>query len=324
MKRRKFIEQAIKAGLYTSTAFSFWSCNNTPSNTNNNSSVVNDSLSNAVNKKRPDLPHDLVAAKNSSPQNMFDKAIESLGGIKQFVKANQTVVVKPNIGWDASPERAANTNPNLVKRVIEHCIQAGAKKVYVFDYTCNDWKNCYKNSGIEYAVKQAGGIMVPGNDEKYYQEITIEKGKNLKTEKEHELVLESDVFINIPILKHHGGAKLTMAMKNLMGIAWERRSWHKNDLHQCIADFASYRKPDLNIIDAYNVLLKNGPKGVSVDDVAQMKSLIISPDMVSADAAAAKIFGSKPEEIPYIKIANEMGSGIMDLTKLNINKINMG
>ena len=268
-------------------------------------------------------PYDLVAIKGGTPDTMFDRGIKSLGGMEKFIKKGNTVVVKPNIGWAATPERAANTNPKLVKRIIEHCYKAGAKQVYVLDNTCNNWTECYEKSGIKQATIDAKGKIVPGNREKYYHEVKIRKGKSLKSAKVHELILESDVFINVPILKNHGSTKLTIAMKNLMGIVWDtdRRFWHSNNLHQCIADFPTFRKPDLNIVDAYNIMKRNGPRGVSVDDVIKAGSQIISTDIVAADAAAAKIFGILPADIPHIRYAHEMGTGNMNLEKLNINKI---
>lgn len=273
--------------------------------------------------KIPNAPYDLVAVKGGEPALMFDKAIESLGGMKKFIKKNSKVIVKPNIGWDVAPEKAANTNPQLVKRIIEHCFNAGAKDVYVFDNTCDVWTKCYQNSGIEKAVKDAGGKIVPGNSEGYYQTVKIDKGKKLKETKVHELILESDVFINVPILKHHSSSKLTVSMKNLMGIIWDRMYWHRNDLHQCIADFATFSKPTLNVVDAYNVLTQRGPRGVSIDDVSNMKSLIVSTDIVAADAAAAKLFGVEPSSVNYIKLAAEMNVGKMELDKLNINRIKL-
>lgn len=211
---------------------------------------------------------DLVAVKNGEPEALFDRGIEALGGMGRFVKKGQTVVVKPNIGWNAPPERAANTHPRLVRRIVEHCLQAGAKEVYVFDHTCDAWRDCYRTSGIEQAVKEAGGKMAPGHTESYFQTVAVAQGRQLREAKEHELILQSDVLINVPVLKSHGGAKLTVAMKNLMGIVWDRGEWHSRDLHQCIADFATYRKPDLNVVDAYNVLQRHGPRGVSTADVA--------------------------------------------------------
>jgi uncharacterized protein (DUF362 family) len=304
MKRRDFIRKSISAGIFTGTALTFGGYGKIFANTVNSS-----------------LPYDLVAVKDGDPDKMLDKALQAMGGIQNFVKKGQTVVVKPNIGWDVTPERAANTNPALIKRLVEHCMTAGAKEVYVFDNTCDKWSSCYKNSGIERAAKDAGAKVAPGHSESYYQQVSIPKGNNLKDAKVHELILSSDVFINVPVLKSHGSAKLTITMKNLMGIVWDRRFWHRNNLNQCIADFATYRKPDLNIVDAYNVMTKNGPRGVSKADVLNMKYLIVSDDMVAADAAAAKIFGMEPEEVKYIQIANEMGVGQMDLTKLNIGRI---
>jgi uncharacterized protein (DUF362 family) len=267
------------------------------------------------------VPIDLVAIKGGEPDVMFDKGIEALGGIKAFVKKGNSVVIKPNIGWDVSPERGGNTNPKLISRIIKHCKDAGAKEVYVVDHSCDEWKRCYANSGLEKAAKDAGAKVVPGGSESYYHDVTIPQGISLKTAKEHEVILDADVFINVPILKHHSGSSLTVSMKNLMGNVWDRGYWHRNDLHQCIADFATFRKPQLNVVDAYYVMKTNGPRGVSVDDVVTMKTLLISTDIVAADAAAAKLFGTKPEEVRHIRIAAEMKVGRIDLDKLNIKRI---
>lgn len=264
---------------------------------------------------------DLVAVKNGDPEVLFDRGIEAFGGMSRFVKKGQTVVVKPNIGWNVAPERAANTNPRLVRRIIEHCLQAGAKQVYVFDHTCDNWRDSYRTSGIEQAVKEAGGKIAPGNSAGYFQKVAIPKGQRLQASEEHELVLQADVLINVPVLKSHGGARVTIGMKNLMGVVWDRGEWHANNLHQCIADYATYRKPDLNVVDAYNVMLRHGPRGVSAADVVNMQSQLLATDIVTADAAAAKLFGLEPEAVDYIRIAHEMGIGRKDLENLNIRRI---
>ncbi len=302
MKRRDFISKSVKAGLLAGSALS----------------LGNYSKLFAYNSFIPPDSYDLAAIRGGEPDAMFDEAIKALGGMSKFVKKGQTVVVKPNIGWDVSPERAGNTNPLLVNRIIKHCFEAGAKDVYVFDNTCDNWRRTYTNSGIEKAAKDAKAKIVSGATENYYQKVTVKQGKKLKEAKVHELILSSDVFINVPILKHHGSADLTISMKNLMGIVWDRGYWHRNDLHQCIADFTSFRKPDLNVVDAYYVMKRNGPRGVSKADVVTMKSQVVSSDIVAADAAAAKLFGKEPDNIEYIRIANEMKLGAIDLDKLNI------
>ena len=308
MDRRKFIKKSLATGIVAGSAITFGNYSH---------------LFAYPYKSLFDKPFDLVAIKGGKPDVMFDKGIQSLGGMKAFIKKGQTVVVKPNIGWDVVPERAADTNPILIKRIIQSCFEAGAKYVYVFDHTCDNWKRCYSNSGIESAVKDAGGKVVSGESEGYYHKVTVKNGKKLTDAKVHELILESDVFINVPILKHHSSADVTISMKNLMGIVWDRGYWHRTNLHQCIADFATYRKPDLNIVDAYLVMKRNGPRGISKDDVLTLKSQIISSDIVAADAAAAKLFNSNPGDIDYIRIANEMKIGNMNLDQLNINRIKL-
>lgn len=268
--------------------------------------------------------YDMVAIMGGKPEAMFDLGIQELGGMGMYVKKGQKVLIKPNIGWDRTPEYAANTNPALVKRIIEHCFKAGAKEVYVFDHTCDNWVNCYKNSGIERNSKDAGAKVVPANSENYYHEITIPNARILKSAKVHQLILETDVFINVPVLKHHESTRMTGCLKGMMGVVWDRQFWHRNNLHQCIADYALYsKKPALNVIDCYNVMTKNGPQGVSKEDVANLQSQIITSDWVAGDAAAAKMLKLSPESIDYITIAHKLGIGNMNLESLNIRRIKM-
>lgn len=265
--------------------------------------------------------YDLVAVRGGEPVAMYHKAMAEQGGMQRYVRQGQTVVVKPNIGWDVEPQRAANTNPGLVAAIVEDCLKAGARRVYVLDNTCDNWQRCYQNSGIEAAVRAAGGQMVPANLERNYQEVTIPGAKRLTTAKVHEQVISCDVLINVPVLKHHASTSVTIAMKNLMGVVWDRRFWHRNDLHQCIADFCLYRKPDLNIVDAYLVMTQNGPRGTSTADLALMKSLLVSSDIVAIDAASALLFGAQPDDIGHIKIASEMRIGQSNLSALNIKRL---
>ncbi|MFO7756407.1 MAG: DUF362 domain-containing protein [Bacteroidales bacterium] len=268
--------------------------------------------------------YDMVAVMGGEPGAMFDKGISALGGITNFVKKGQTVVIKPNMAWDRAPEVAANTNPLLIKRIVEHCMRAGAHRVYVFDHTTHNWVKAYKNSGIEKAAKDAGARIVPADTEKYYQEVDIPAAKILKKAKVHELILESDVFINVPVLKHHSSTKMTATMKNLMGNVWDRGYWHSNNLHQCIADYATHeKKPTLNVVDCYRVMMRNGPQGVSVSDVTNMKAQIISTDMLAADVASARMMDMTVGQIDYLPLADEMGVGRIDIENLNIHRITM-
>lgn len=306
MKRRDFIFKSAGAGLAAGAAVSLGGFNK------------------LWNERLVTRNYDIVAVMGGKPEAMFDLGIQELGGMIKFITKGQKVLVKPNIGWDRTPEYAACTNPALVRRIIEHCFKAGAKEVYVFDHTVDNWVNCYRNSGIERAAKEAGAKVVPGNTANYYQEVDIPGAKILKKTRVHQILLETDVFVNVPVLKHHDATHMTCAMKNMMGVVWDRAYWHRNNLHQCIADYALYsRKPVLNVIDCYDVMVKNGPQGVSKEDVARLGSQIITTDWVAGDAAAARMLKLDPANVDYIKIAHNMGIGNMNLDSLNIRRIKM-
>jgi uncharacterized protein (DUF362 family) len=275
----------------------------------------------------PDTTPDMVAVMGGEPDVMLNKALDALGGITKFVKKGQKVVVKPNIGWDKTPALAGNTNPLLIGTLVKKCFEAGASKVTVFDHTCDDWKRCYNNSGIEKAVKDAGGTIVPANDERYYTlNVNLPLALSLKQAKIHEALADADVWFNVPVLKNHGGAKLSCAMKNYMGIVWDRRIFHSSDLQQCIADLCTWnKKPVLNIVDAYRIMHQNGPQGKSIADVATVKSLIASTDIVAADTAALKFFNQVKKldinAVGHIPKGEALKLGTTNLDAINIQRI---
>lgn len=303
MKRRDFLKTSALAGAALSLNFE-----GLQAALANNQVTV---------EKAPDL----VAVMGGEPEQMLDKALEAMGGIGKYVRPGQNVVIKPNIGWDRTPELAGNTNPQLVSALIKRCLAAGAKKVTVFDHTCDNWQKCYDRSGIADAVKAAGGVIVPANDEVYYKEVSIPNGVNLKKAKIHEALLEADVWLNVPILKNHGGAKMTISMKNYMGIVWDRGFFHKNDLQQCIADICTWEKrPALNIVDAYRVLRQNGPQGKSAADVSVLKTLIVSPDIVAVDTAAVRFF-NQVEKMDIAAVGHLSKGEAHKLGSTNLDKI---
>jgi uncharacterized protein (DUF362 family) len=303
MERREFLKKSLALGLGAGTLF------------------LPKGLRNGVSRAlASESPPDLVALKGASPEVMFDRGIAALGGIGRFVKAGQAVVVKPNVSWDVSEDSAANTSPQLVARVIKHCLDAGAKRVLVLDHSIEYWESSWSASGIGAAVKASGGTYAPSESEGYYQKVDL-AGSTLKTTQVHETLLESDVLISLPVLKHHGGAGVSIAMKNLMGCIWNRGEYHSKGLQACIADFLHVRKPDLSVVDAHRVITRHGPRGGSPDDVVAMNTLILSPDIVAADAASARLLGREPSEIGHIRLAAEAGFGQIDLTKLKIQRL---
>ncbi len=116
---------------------------------------------------------------------------------------------------------------------------------------------------------------------------------------------------------------MTACMKNAMGLVWDRGYFHSHDLHQCIADSVLLRKPDLNILDAFAPMLRNGPKGKDENDLISTKSLLVGTDIVAIDAAASKLLGNAEGDVRHIDLAAEMGLGEKDLSKVAIRRITL-
>ena len=246
-------------------------------------------------------------------------ALAALGGMGRFVKQGATVVVKPNMGWDRSAEYGANTNPVVVKTIVEECLRAGAKKVKVFDRTCNDERRCYVNSGIEPALKGMKNVEVKHLENERYRKVAI-NGAVLKEWELYGEALSADVYINLPVAKHHGLSRLTLGLKNVMGIMGGNRGSIHKQLDGALADINAAFKPHLTVIDATRILTAHGPQGGDLRDVKVLNKVIASTDVVAADAFATTLFGLKPEDIPVTVAAHRRGLGEMDLKKVRIVK----
>lgn len=264
---------------------------------------------------------DLAVVHGPSPSLITKAAINAIGGIKKFVSRGDIVVLKPNIGFDRLPEHAANTNPEVVSTVVRLCYEAGAKKVKVFDRTVNDPRRCYVQSGIADAAR-ASGAEVKYVDERKFRDMDI-KGQVIKTWPLYTEIFEADKVINIPIAKNHGLAKLTMAMKNLMGIMGGTRNKIHQRLDECLVDLSMFVKPALTILDAVRILTANGPSGGDIRDVKKLDTVVVGTDPVAVDSFGATLFGMKGSDLGYVRIADKLGLGTMDLSRLKIKTINI-
>lgn len=264
-------------------------------------------------------PPDLAVANGPSPEKLVRAAVEALGGIKRFISRGDIVVVKPNIGWDRVPEQAANTNPLVVAAVVKLCYEAGAAKVKVFDRPVNDPRRCYIQSGIEPAAKAVGADVFHMDDRKFKE--TVINGIVLQSWPLYSEIFEADKVVNVPIAKHHGLGKLTLSMKNWMGIMGGSRRMIHQKLDESLVDLAMKVKPCLTILDAVRILTANGPQGGDLNDVKKLDTIVAGVDQVAIDAYGATLFGMKGSDLGYVRIAAERKLGVMDLGKLKIRKV---
>jgi uncharacterized protein (DUF362 family) len=267
-----------------------------------------------------------VARGGDDPELLVQRAVDALGGISRFVPAGSSVVIKPNIcAAVRSYEYAATTNPWVVGTLVKMCRAAGAGRVTVLDYPFfgGTSEQAYVSSGIQEQVLAAGGEMQAISMVRFVS-TAIPDAVRLKTCDIYEEVLNADVLINVPIAKDHGLARITMGMKNLLGVVRDRPACHA-DLANNLSDLTGFLRPALTVIDAVRILTANGPTGGSLNDVRKLDTVVASADPVTADCFAASLFGlDGAKDLPYVKEAGRRGIGRIDLQNLKIEEIAVG
>ena len=256
-------------------------------------------------------PTTLAIAKSSTdPAELVRRAIDALGGMKQFVSRGDIVAIKPNIGWDRMPVHAANTNPLVVAEVVKLAFDAGAKEVVVTDASCNEPNRCFQRSGIWRATHALGATVILPSAHRF-REMRL-RGDVLDAWPVYVPLVNADKVINVPVAKHHNLSKYTGAMKNWYGVLGGRRNRLHQNIDVSIADLATFMRPTLTVLDATRVLMRNGPQGGNIDDAKDMHQVIAGIDQVACDAYGATLIGEKPENVRYLKLALERGIGTPD------------
>ncbi len=270
---------------------------------------------------------DLAVVRGPASQSV-ERAIQVLGGIERFVKKGDRVVLKPNMGFPNPPNMGTTTSPEVVGRVAALCRQAGAKEVLIVDNPVRRPEVCLIRSGIKEACKTIPKTHVVALRDRWsYREVLVKKGKVLPKVEVMESVLKADVLINMPIAKSHGATGVSLGMKNLMGVIWDRNYFHKKvDLDQAIADLSTVVRCDLTILDASRVLTDGGPGGPG--SVAELQTIVAGTDPVAVDGygvGLAEWYGQRfsPSQVKHILYASQLGVGEIDTGKLQIKKVDL-
>ncbi len=258
----------------------------------------------------------LWVVKGADIPAMLEKGMALAGGWGAYVKKGGRVTLKPNAAWASTPEQGGNTHPNLVRAFCAGAFKAGAASVVLPEISCAPSRETFPMSGIEAAAKETGARLYQPQKESEFRKIEIPKGTAIKEALVPVDVLDCDCLVNMPVAKTHGGAILTLSMKNWMGSDKNRNAWHRKNLHACIADFSTVIKPTLVIIDAIRILTTNGPRGPGKLEYPQM--IILGRDPVACDAYAATLFGKKPFDILHIRMAHDLGVGCGDLARVKV------
>jgi uncharacterized protein (DUF362 family) len=256
---------------------------------------------------------------SATPEQLVRRAVTAMGGMAKFVSRGDVVVVKPNIGWDRMPIHAANTNPDVVAAVIKLSYEAGAKRVVVADGSCNDPNRCFQRSGIWRASYDVGADVVLPQEHRF-RTMRL-KGDVLDEWPVFTTLVDADKVINVPVAKHHNLAKFTAAMKNWYGVLGGRRNRLHQNIDVSIADLATFMRPTLVVMDAWRVLMRNGPQGGNIDDARDMHTVVASVDQVAVDAFGCTLIGQKRENLAYLAMGEKRGLGTMRWESLRVREV---
>jgi uncharacterized protein (DUF362 family) len=266
-----------------------------------------------------------LAVISGEPAAATKKALEAVGGISRFVKKGQRVVLKPNMSFARTPDFSATTHPLVVATVAQACMEAGAQQVLVLDHTLQRAELCLERTGIREACKNISGAHVLALQErKFFGEIKIPQGKVLDRVEVFKEVLDGHVLINLPVAKSHSATGVSLGLKGLMGMIWDRESFHSQyNINQAIADLATVIKPQLTILDATRALSSGGPGGPG--EVKKPNLIIAGIDPIAVDSYGVSLvpwYGQnfKGRQVEHLLIAHQRGLGKIDIDQLKIFK----
>ncbi len=268
----------------------------------------------------------LVVVAGTSPATMTRAAVDALGGIKQFVKPGNKVVIKPNMSFASRPGKGSNTHPEVIAEIARMCHEAGASAIAVLDNVLQNPRDCLTMSKIPAACDGIPNTTVANiKAGRMFSSVKVPNGVRIKKMDVMKQVIEADVLIAAPVGKSHSSTGVSLSMKGMMGLIRGRGSFHGgNKLHEAIVDMVTVLTPDLVVIDGTRILSTGGPRGPG--KVITLDRIIASTDMVAADAQMVEMgtwYGKKikPAQVKHIRIAAERGLGRLDLDKLSVKEL---
>jgi uncharacterized protein (DUF362 family) len=269
----------------------------------------------------------LIGVARGQKSGLVKAATDLIGGIDRFVKTGDRVCVKPNISFAANLNYGATTSPEITRQVVELCLDAGASKVIILDHTIQDPALCVDKNGTEAAIVDKEKVsLLTLTRERQFSEVDVPKGKELQSVKIAKALTQADRLINLPTAKSHSATGVSLGMKNLMGLIWDRGYLHHRDLHKAIAELATVIGPDLTIVDATRALTSGGPGGPG--KTVALDTVVAGHDMVAVDSYTVGITqwynkSFTGGNVRYIAAASELGLGQIDADMMRIEEVSV-
>jgi len=267
-----------------------------------------------------------IAIVSGEAKVAVETALGAIGGIGRFVRPGARVVVKPNMGFPNPSQMATTTSPEVVAAIASLCVGAGAGQILVLDHPVRRPEVCLERNGIRAACERINKthVFAPAR-QTFFREVKLTSGRVLRRIEVLKSVLDADVLINVPVAKAHNATGVSLGLKNLMGVIWDREFFHgKVDLNQAIADLAASVRPALTVVDATRALTAGGPAGPGPVEV--LNTIVAGVDPVAVDSLAfglAKWYAGEigPDAPAHIQAAHKLGLGEIDPASLKVKRM---
>ncbi len=251
----------------------------------------------------------------------------SIGGLQKLTSVDPsiaTILIKPNLSLPHQVELGTTSSPEVIDGLCEYLISMGARRIIIADHTLGESRD-FKNIELNRVANKYREVkFMLANQRRLFQVIDV-NGKVLKATEALRMLPKVDILINLATAKHHSATHVSLAIKNLMGLIWDRSEFHTRfDLSQAIADLAQRIRPSVNIIDASRILLSGGPTGPG--PVLNENRLFASTDILALDAVVVSRynFGGKSlsaEEISHLWASYKNGIGEIDIERIRIQQV---
>lgn len=244
--------------------------------------------------------------KGDDPERNLARALDKMGGLKNFIDPGDIVLVKPNVAFDRSPNLGATSNPKLLKELIDMLHKAGAKEVRVADNPIESPPDCFAKSKIGQYTKMAGGrVYLP--DSNAFDMLATPGAELIKEWWFFRRPFENvDKVIGLAPIKDHNLCHASMGIKNWYGLLGGTRNQFHQNIHAIVSDLSIMIKPTLTILDGTHVLMQNGPTGGDPSNVRRDDAVIVAVDPVAADAWAFEYLLRRGRDYPaYLHKAEE-------------------
>ncbi len=251
-------------------------------------------------------------SKGADPEQMVEETLSLLGGVETLIKANSTVVIKPNAGHPIPPETSANTSPAFITAVIKVLRKASPKEIILAEASAIgcDTMESFEVTGIGKAAKEAGiDRIIDIKQEKDLIKIPIRDARSeITSVRLPKFLLEAEHIVNLPILKSHASMVFTCALKNIKGVVQDKVHYqmHQTNLADAMMDVWSVIKADLNIVDMIRPAEGFGPHSTTPVDFG---CVVAGKDPVAVDATICRMIGLDIKKVPYFEPARERGLG---------------